>query len=63
MMAEKMVPLCMSAQTSLALKMWPQIEHPLTGVEKCQARALFVESLSEGLLHPPSLVSRHPTLL
>ena len=43
--------------------MWSQTEHPLTRVEKCQARALSVESLSEGLLHPPSLISRPPPLL
>ena len=37
MMAEKMVPLCKSTQTSSAQKMWPQTEHPLNGVEECQA--------------------------
>ena len=63
MMVEKMVPLCKSAQTSSAQKMWPQIEHPLTRVKECQARALSIESLSKGLLHPPSLVSRPPPLL
>ena len=63
MMAKKMVPLCKSAQTSSAQKMWPQTKHPLTGVEECQARALFAQSLFEGLLHPPSFVSRPPPLL
>ena len=63
MMAEKMVPLCKSTQTSLARKMWPQIEHHLTVVEECQGRALSTESLSKGLLHPPSLVSWPPPLL
>ena len=37
--------------------MWPQIEHPRTGVERCQARALSFQSLSEGLTHPPALTS------
>ena len=32
-------------------------------VEECQTQALFVESLFEGLLQPPSLVSRPPHLL
>ena len=43
--------------------MWPQTEHPMTGVEECQARALSVQSLSKGLTHPPSLKSRSPPLL
>ena len=37
MMAEKMVPLSKSTQTSSAQKMWPQTKHPLNGVEECQA--------------------------
>ena len=37
MMAEKMVPLFKSTQTSSTQEMWPQIEHPQTAVEKCQA--------------------------
>ena len=57
MMAEKMVLLCKSTQ-----EMWPQTEHPLTGVDECQARALFAQSLSEGLLDPPYLISRTPPL-
>ena len=63
MMIENMVPLCKSAQTSLAQTMWPRIEHPLTRMKECQAQALSVESLSEGLLHSPSLVFRPPPLL
>ena len=63
MMVEKMVPLCKSTQTSLAQEMWPQIERPLIGVEECQARVLSAQSLSKGLLHPPSLVSLPPPLL
>ena len=63
MMAEKMVLLCKSAQTSSAQEMWPQTKHPLTGMDECQARALYAQSLSEGLLHPPYLVSRPPPLL
>ena len=63
MMDEKMVPLCKSAQTSLTQKMWLETEHSLTGVEECQDRALFFESFSKGLLHPPSLISRPPPLL
>ena len=63
MMAEKMVLLCKLTQISLAQEMWPQTKHPLTGVEECQARALFAQSLFEGLLHPPSFVSRPPPLL
>ena len=47
----------------MAQTMWPRIEHSLAEVEECQARALSIESLSEGLLHPPSLISRHPPLL
>ena len=43
--------------------MWPQTEHPRTGVEECQARVLSTESLFKGLLHSPSLVSRPPPLL
>ena len=35
----------------------------MTGVGECQARALSAESLSEDLLHPPSLVSQPPPLL
>ena len=63
MMTEKMVSLCKSAQISSAQEMWPQTEHPRTGVKECQARALSSESLSEGLLYPPSLISRPPPLL
>ena len=63
MMAENMVPLYKSAQTSLAHKIWPQTEYPLIGVDECQARALSTNSHSENLLHPPSLVSRPPPLL
>ena len=63
MMAKKMVPLCKSAQTSSTQKMWPQTEHPLTEVEKCQVQALSTKSLSKGLLHLPSLVYRSPSLL
>ena len=63
MMAEKMNLLCMSTQTSLAQKMWPQTEHPLTGMEGCQAWAFYAQSLSKGLTHPPSLGSRPPPLL
>ena len=62
-MAEKMVSLCKLAQTSSTQRMWPQTEHPRTGVDECQAQALFAESLSKGLLHPPSLISRPPSLL
>ena len=62
MIAEKMVPLCKSDQTSSAQKIWPQTKHPLTGVEECQARDLSVESLSKGLLHHLSLVSWPPFL-
>ena len=54
MMVEKMVPLCMLARISSTLKMWPQTEYPLTGVERCQAWALSAQSLSEGLTHPGS---------
>ena len=57
MMAEKMVSLCMSAQTSSTLKMWPQTEHPLTRVEGCQAWVLSTQSFSEDLTHLPSLES------
>ena len=63
MMVEKMVPLYKSAQTPSTKKMWPYTEHPLTGVEECQARAFSIESLFEGLLHPSSLISRPPFLL
>ena len=63
MTAEKMVPLCKSTQTSSAQEMWPQIELPLTGVKEYQARALSVEILSKGLLHPLSLVSQPSFLL
>ena len=63
MMAEKMVPLYKSTQKSLTQRMWPQIEHPLTRVEECQARVLSANSHSESLLHPPSLVSRPPPQL
>ena len=63
MIAEKMVPLCMSAQTSSTLKMWPQIEHPRTRVEGWQTQALSTQNLSEGLTHPPSRESRPPPLL
>ena len=63
MMFKKMVPLCMSAHTLSAQGMWPQTEHPRTGVEGCQARALYAQSLSEALTHPPSLGSRSPPLL
>ena len=35
MMAEKIVPLCMSAQTSSTLKKWPPTEHSQTGVNGC----------------------------
>ena len=62
-MAEKMVPLCKSTQTSLAQGMWPQTEPHLTKVEECQARVLSAKSLFEGILHPPSLVSWPPPLL
>ena len=62
-MPNEVVSLCEEAQTSSAQKMWPQIEHLITGVEKCQARTLSTESISQGLLHPPSLVSRPSTLL
>ena len=47
----------------MAQTMWPRIEHSLTRVEECQAQALSIESLSKGLLHPPSLISRPPPLL
>ena len=63
MMVEKMVPLYMSTQTSSAKKIWPQTEHPLSGVEECEARALFAQSLFEGLIHPPSLKSWPSPLL
>ena len=63
MMAEKMVPLCKSAQTSSTQEIWPQIEHPLTRMDVCQSRALSAEILFKGLLHSPSLVSRPPPLL
>ena len=63
MMAEKMVPLCKSARTSSTKKMWPQTEHSLTGVEEFQAQVLSAETLSEGPLHIPSLISRPSPLL
>ena len=64
MMAERMVPLCKSAHTSSTLRIWPQTEHHLTGVEEeCQAWAFYAQSLSKGLTHPPSLGSRPPPLL
>ena len=63
MMVKKMVLLCKSTQTSLAQKIWPQTEHPLTEVEECQAWALSTESHSEGVFYPPSLVSWPPHLL
>ena len=63
MMAEKMVLLCKSAQTSSTQEIWPQTEHPLTRMDECQARVLSAESLFKGLLHPPFLVSRPPPLL
>ena len=63
MMAEKMILLCKSAQTSSTQEIWPQTEHPLTRMDECQARALSAENLFKGLLHPPFLVSRpHPLL-
>ena len=58
MTIEQMVPLYKSAQTSLDQKRQPQTEHPLTEAEECQAHVLSAKSHSEGLLHPPSLVSR-----
>ena len=63
MMVENTVLLYKSAQTLSTQKMWPQTEYPLTRVEECQTLALFVESLSEGLLHHPSLLSRPSPLL
>ena len=54
MMAEKMVPLCMSAQTSSTLKMWPQTKHPRTRVEGCQTWVLSTQNLFEGLTYHPS---------
>ena len=63
MIAEKIISLCKSAQISLAKKIWHQTERPLVGIEECQTRTLSTESLSEGLLHPPSLVSRPSPLL
>ena len=63
MIAKKMVALCMSAQTTSTQEKWPQIEHPHTGVEGCQARALSAQSLSKGLTHHLSLESRLPPLL
>ena len=63
MMAENMVPLYKLAQRSSAQKMWPQTEHPLIGVEECQARAIFTDSHFENLLHPPFLVSQPLPLL
>ena len=63
MMTEKMVSLCKSAQISSAQEMWPQTEHPQTGVEECQARALSAQSLSKGLTHPPSLTFQPPLLI
>ena len=63
MMAEKMILLCKSAQTSSTQEIWPQTEHPLTRMDECQARALSAENLFKGLLHPPFLVSRRPPLL
>ena len=63
MMTKKMVPLCKSTHKSSAQEMWSQTEHPRTGVEVCQAQAISIESLFEGLLHPPSLISRPPPLL
>ena len=63
MIAEQMISLCKLAQTSLAQKIWHQTKRTLVGIEECQTRALSTESLSEGLLHPPSLVSRPSPLL
>ena len=55
-MVEMMVLLCKMAQSSYALKKWPQHECPLTEVEvEYQAQALSGQSPSEGLTHPPFL--------
>ena len=63
MMAKKTIPLCNLTQTSSAQEMVPQTEHPQTGMDGCQARALSTQSLSESLTHLPSLKSRPSPLL
>ena len=62
-MAKKIVPLSMSAQTLSTLKMRPQIEHPRTGVKRCQTQALSAQNLFKGLIHLPSRESQPPLLL
>ena len=63
MMAKKTVQLCNPTQTSSTQEMVPQTEHPHTGMDGCQARALSTQSLSESLTHLPSLKSRPSPLL